>query len=97
MSATWDGRSDLPTVVAAIGPGYAVDRSSLRDSKEKMRTGERSTTAGCTAVSNENVVIGSPVEQTRLELLRSPEADPHTEPGRPVKRTSGTRAVDFEH
>jgi hypothetical protein len=37
LAAEWDGRSDLPTAVAAIGPGYAVDRSSLRDSKEKLR------------------------------------------------------------
>lgn len=37
MTAEWDGRSDLPTAVAAIGPGYAVDRACLRDCKEKLR------------------------------------------------------------
>lgn len=37
MTAEWDGRRDLPTAVAAIGPGYAVDRSCLRDSKERLR------------------------------------------------------------
>lgn len=37
MTTEWDGRSDLPTAVAAIGPGYSVERSSLRDSKEKLR------------------------------------------------------------
>jgi hypothetical protein len=37
MPVEWDGRSDLPTAVLAIGPGYAVNRSSLRESKEKLR------------------------------------------------------------
>lgn len=37
MTASWDGSSDLPIAVPPIGPGYAVDRSCLREAKEQLR------------------------------------------------------------
>ncbi|ROR90840.1 hypothetical protein [Nocardioides aurantiacus] len=37
LAPDWDGSSDTPTAVAPVGPGHAVDRTSLRGAKEKLR------------------------------------------------------------
>lgn len=34
----WDGATDTPTAVTPLGPGYAMNRSGLRDAKERLRS-----------------------------------------------------------
>lgn len=38
VTLNWDGSSDMVTAIDAMGPGWSVSRSGLRDAKEALRT-----------------------------------------------------------